>query len=1069
LPQILQGGSGGGATATSALPIYGGGGGGAIEFAAIGNVSISGVDASGGQFGGGSNGNAGGGSGGSILISGGGSISIGSLTANGGQGTGSTALSGGGGGGGGRIMIAGNTAYIFGSTPTNIISDIEVSGGTGSIGPNFGAAGVVTVDAQNTGVPQNISVILDGTPLLSVSSTSRTTPTIMAYIRHNLSINPSASATLGANNVLFTTPGIYTANLAISGGTFNLNGFSQTINQLTGFSVNASSPTTVQLPAGSTLTVGNGDGSSAYSGQFVQITGTGAFVKTGAGTQTLGGSSSFSGSTTVVGGVLALASDTALPNSTITLAGGTLNFVSPTVIPEIGGLAGTSDLALTGITSLTVGGNNASTNYSGTLSGTAGLIKTGTGALTLGGTLSSGNFTGTTTLNAGVLALANDLALASSTVTLNGGQLLFTTGAVNPTLGGLSGNNNLALTGFNSLTVGANNNPTTYGGSFVGAAALIKAGTGALTLTGTSPQFVSQITVAGGTLAIGNDSALSNATVNLAGGAISWVSPTVNPNFGALAGSGNMSLGGIANLEVGFNNGSTTYAGNLSGSMQGTIAKVGNGVWTLTGTNTQSARFAVYAGTVLIGSAGALAPNNFLTVAGGATLDLNGYSYTMTSGTALNVQGTLRLGGGSMNVAGAIANYSGATVMNGTIRGAGNGNQAVNGGTIMTGVTTTNNTVLSVSGAATFQNFSNGGSFTVAAVAFGTPLPVAFDGFTNQGSGSITVGAVSAVSAGDFQTYGTLTISPATVTENFSQTTLVTNTGTSPLAFNGGSRTFVGTPSTAVFPSNWPDASLRGTPTFVAGIDLHGQNAVVAGGLFVNNGYVEDSTNNFQGSATVVADFGSLVKGAGFFQNTVQTVNGGKFQAGNSPGAASFGKFVLGPGGVSNYLFAIDDATGAAGPTPDVNGHVSGWGLVKAVSRPIGASATPGDFVWTATAADKLLVSLQTLLNPTTVGVDVPGMMDHFDPTRSYTWPAVEWTGSYAGPADDATLVAATTFDTSGFANPIGGTFDWALDMTGHTLSLTYTPSTVPEPGALALAGLAAAGLSRWRPARTRP
>jgi hypothetical protein len=61
-----------------------------------------------------------------------------------------------------------------------------------------------------------------------------------------------------------------------------------------------------------------------------------------------------------------------------------------------------------------------------------------------------------------------------------------------------------------------------------------------------------------------------------------------------------------------------------------------------------------------------------------------------------------------------------------------------------------------------------------------------------------------------------------------------------------------------------------------------------------------------------------LVKGAGFFQNSVQTINGGRFQAGNSPGVVSFGKFVLGPGGVNNYVFAIDDATG------DAAGHVNG-------------------------------------------------------------------------------------------------------------------------------------------------
>src|SRR5205807_3123685 len=206
----------------------------------------------------------------------------------------------------------------------------------------------------------------------------------------------------------------------------------------------------------------------------------------------------------------------------------------------------------------------------------------------------------------------------------------------------------------------------------------------------------------------------------------------------------------------------------------------------------------------------------------------------------------------------------------------------------------------------------------------GLPATIGLSLFTNQGSGSVTVGAVNVVNVSDFQTYGTVTINPATVTQNFSRTTLMTNIGSSPLYFNGGSRTFVGTPATAVFPQNWPDQSLRGLPTFVAGIDLNGKNAVVAGGLFVNNGYVEDSTNNFQGTAAIVADFGSLVKGAGYFQNTVQTVNGGKFQAGNSPGKATFGKFVLGPGGVSNYIFAIDDATGAAGPSPDAVGHVSG-------------------------------------------------------------------------------------------------------------------------------------------------
>jgi autotransporter-associated beta strand protein len=477
-----------------------------------------------------------------------------------------------------------------------------------------------------------------------------------------------------------------------------------------------------------------------------------------------------------------------------------------------------------------------------------------------------------------------------------------------------------------------------------------------------------------------------------------------------------------------------------SGSVVGPLVKAGPGVLILANTvNAYVGGITVNGGRLDVGTDAQLGVAD-PTVNPAGTLRYT--ASTTTSRTFNLADGTLEAG------AGAIVTYAGATVNGGFLRGA--GTHAFTGGSVVFGSSTLNSSTVSVTGPATFTNFGNGGAFNIVA---GLTNPVNFNGFTNQGSGSITVGATSPVNIADVQSYGTLTINPATVTENYSQTTKVTNTGTSPLYFNGGSRTFVGTPATAVFPSNWPDASLRGQPTFVAGIDLHGQNSVVAGGLLVNNGYIEDSSNNGQGTATIVADFGSLVKGSGFYQNSVITQNGGKFQAGNSPGAATFGKFVLGRGGVASYVFAIDDATGVAGPTPDNAGQVRGWGLVRAVGRGAGAAPTTGDVTWTATPADRLLVSLDTLVSPTTVGVDVPGLMDHFDPTRSYVWPAFEWTGAYAGPADVVTLDIATSFDTSGFANPVAGTFGWTIDTSGHTLSLTYMPSAVPEPGTIALIG----------------
>jgi hypothetical protein len=103
-----------------------------------------------------------------------------------------------------------------------------------------------------------------------------------------------------------------------------------------------------------------------------------------------------------------------------------------------------------------------------------------------------------------------------------------------------------------------------------------------------------------------------------------------------------------------------------------------------------------------------------------------------------------------------------------------------------------------------------------------------------------------------------------------------------------------------------------------------------------------------------------------------------------------------------------------------------------------------------------LTVALETLMNG-----DAAGPMADFDPARSYAWPAVTWAGIYTGPADGTALAAATTFDTSGFQNPVTGVFGWTLDAGSRTLSLTYTP--VPEPATLALTGAAAVAWVAWR------
>jgi fibronectin-binding autotransporter adhesin len=684
-------------------------------------------------------------------------------------------------------------------------------------------------------------------------------------------------------------------------------------------------------------------------------------------------------------------------------------------------------LANTGGSLMLNSGDNTRVNLSGVISSAPGLTTPLTFDVTSGSNqgfdlTATNTFTGPVTLSAGVLGINSDASLG------NAANALVLDIGFAPASGLQFLNGGITLTHpvvMRSAARIISDGPivNTIAGPVSGIADLVKDGTGTLVLSGTNSQ--PGLTVDAGTVRVAADPNLGAAGTPIAinsGATLAVTGTFANPRLiaiGPLSGT----IPGVSTIDVAAGQ-TVTLNGPVVGDL-GTFQKTGIGTLVLTSTaSTYAGGTIVQQGGLQVTADACLGPGGTpVTVAGAGTLTYSGSA--STARTINLISGTLAV------PAGVTLTLDGASVFGGFL--VGTGTFAMTGGSGLTGVTTYASTHLNVGGPASFSNFSNGSALSVAANLAG---PVSMTRFTNQGSGSMTLGAGSQLNVSDFQTDGTLTLTPA---PSAAAATRLTNAGSSPLFFNGGSRTFIGTPQTA--------------GQNLALVDLHGQNAVVAGGLFVNNGFVGDATGS---GATIVADFGSLVKGAGTFQSAVITQNGGKFQAGNSPGSASFGRFVFGPGGVDDYVFAIDDAAGTAGPSPDALGHVSGWGLVKAVVGP----GMPGDFVWTATPAARLTVALETLLNPTSVGVDVPRRMDDFDPTRAYSWPAVDWAGAYAGPADAAALAAATSFDTGGFLNPVAGTFGWQIDPAGHSLSLTYTPSAVPEPGALALVGLAAAALA---------
>jgi fibronectin-binding autotransporter adhesin len=757
--------------------------------------------------------------------------------------------------------------------------------------------------------------------------------------------------------------------------------------------------------SGTTRIASNGTDGNTISGL---ISGVGSLYKDGTGTLTISGINTFTGGITVAAGTLSLGATGAVPGGTNVTVSAGATFTTGTTPNQNyfgnmtlnGGTFRVSAGAFTPlyVNQIVTGASGGTLDFTGVSQYALGLNGAGA-AITL-----NGNSTWVSPSNFTVIFNSNlsDIPITiPAGVTLNNGIALNGAPGVGfRILGGgtlFQNSDPTNLFGINApLTVVQSEFRITDASSNGGLGNL---GTGAFTLDG-------------GTFSYGGTTATTTKAIVLTanGGTIQIESAaTMLTANGAITGPGSLTKIGPGTLLLGNAANTFTTLAIINGVIQapndnvlgaGPVTINPLGTLTYTGTTTAARMFTLYSGT--------------LGVAAGQSLTLNGGS----------------VGGGFLH---------------------GPGTVAVTGGTVLSGVAISTNAVVNVTGASSFFNVSNSGALNVAA---GSATPATFASFINQGSGAITVGAVSAVDAADFQTYGTLALNPAVV--GSAQVSLLTNIGATPLYFNGGSRTFIGTAATAINPST-------GLPAFVAGIDLHGQNAVVAGGLFVNNGFVGDSSTGGAGTATIIADFGSLVKGAGFFQNPVITQNGGKFQAGNSPGAAAFGKLVLGPGGMNNYIFAIDDATGMAGPMPNAADQVSGWGLLNAIRQVAGSVTTSGDFTWTATPDDKFTVAIDTLVNPTTVGTDVPGPMADFDPTRSYDWVAMKWSGAYSGPADEATLNADTTFDTSGFANPVAGTFGWILDPTNRTLLLAYTATAVPEPGTVSLVGLAAALLTYCR------
>ncbi|NBV79829.1 MAG: hypothetical protein EBR62_08210, partial [Verrucomicrobia bacterium] len=168
-------------------------------------------------------------------------------------------------------------------------------------------------------------------------------------------------------------------------------------------------PNNVTLAATRNVTL-LGDASALNAGTNTTLTvngvisGPGGLMANGAGTLVLGNANTFTGNTRPASGTLILGDANALAGSTLELNAADLGAVSfgTLTAASLGGLQGNRNLVLTNAATtpaalaLTVGGNGASTAFSGVLSGLGSLVKNGAGTLALS------NYTVTATTTSGL-------------------------------------------------------------------------------------------------------------------------------------------------------------------------------------------------------------------------------------------------------------------------------------------------------------------------------------------------------------------------------------------------------------------------------------------------------------------------------------------------------------------------------------------------------------------------------------------------------------------------------------------------------------------------------------------
>ncbi len=514
---------------------------------------------------------------------------------------------------------------------------------------NTGGTGAVSLTGQVTGASGLTLSNANGSSITVTMNNTTINPN--NYVGDTTIAGTHGTLVLGAANQI--PNGASTGNLADS-GTFNMGGFSETINGLSG------SGTVDGVSGTPTLTLGDNNATASFSGVIKNTLGTLGLIKIGTGTQTLSGANTYTGGTTVNAGTLILnggAFEVGIINGTATVNnGGTLQI----------SIAGGNKFPTKSTDTINVNGGgvlqytNMDTQDHSTYIGTINLSSTNGSAATVTSPDSS----------------AWGLRFGSVT---NG--LITSSGLVANTYGAnielVNGNSKtFTVTAANTLNItGIIKDYSTFTGTPV-----IFNGAGTVTLTGANT-YTGGTTISGGVLQIGNGGTAgtlgSGAVVDNAALLYNQTSTTIS---NAISGTGTVTnTGNTGGLTIGAN-----------------ITMTGSGGFNLTTSNAATINTGVS-----LSVAGGTGIVNATTTSGifGTTFAGTG-TLTAGSGGSITIIGSSQGGGGpgGINLSGSTLTTSGTINLNGTqtsqwgIEFGNPGNNtihATSGTTTLTGTTTT--------------------------------------------------------------------------------------------------------------------------------------------------------------------------------------------------------------------------------------------------------------------------------------------------------------------------------------------------------------------------------------------